>query len=147
LTKLFIVYDSLTGNTEKMAKAIADGAREVPVVNVTVKKSDNVDVKELRDADILVLGSPTRFGDVSTKMKIFLENLISAMNATFEGKYAATFGSYGWSGEAANLLSATMKHFEAQMLGSSLRVKGKPSEDDLRRCREFGKNIAEKKAN
>jgi flavodoxin len=56
--KAFLIYDSLYGNTEKIAQAISDGLTgEVQVVRV-----GEVNPSELKTCDLLILGSPTHGG-------------------------------------------------------------------------------------
>ena len=57
--KVLVVYDSLTGNTEKIAKAVAEGAASVDGVDVDVKKiGEPFPVTDLANADGVVFGSP-----------------------------------------------------------------------------------------
>jgi menaquinone-dependent protoporphyrinogen IX oxidase len=62
--KVFIVYDLITGNTEKVAKLIAPGVREAGS-KVQVKRVENVEVYELTEANAIILGSPTHYGSMS----------------------------------------------------------------------------------
>ena len=57
--KLVIVYDSETGNTERMAKSIEDGVKSVGGVDIVVKKiGEPFSLKILSDADAIILGAP-----------------------------------------------------------------------------------------
>jgi len=51
MAKILIVYDSKTGNTEKMAYAVAEGARQVNGIEVIVKKADQTSLNDLLAAD------------------------------------------------------------------------------------------------
>jgi len=62
-----------------------------------------------------------------------------------KGKVSASFGSYGWSGEAPRLVLEIMeKRFEMDVIKPPLLIKYTPSKDDLERCREFGRTIGER---
>ena len=62
-----------------------------------------------------------------------------------EGKVGAAFGSYGWSGEAPNILLEIMKNrFKMDVVEPALRVKYNPDEKSLEECRQLGKSVAEK---
>ncbi|MCW4034110.1 MAG: flavodoxin domain-containing protein, partial [Candidatus Bathyarchaeota archaeon] len=63
---LLIVYYSQTGNTEKMARAIEEGAKSVVGINVDVKYY--VSPEELQEADAIALGMPTYYHDMSRDM-------------------------------------------------------------------------------
>lgn len=91
MTKVLIVYYSMYGHIETMAKAVAAGAREVDGVEVTVKRVAELmprevaekagakldqdapvaDPKELADYDAVIVGTPTRFGNMSAQMRNF----------------------------------------------------------------------------
>ncbi|MBD3171988.1 hypothetical protein GF326_05905 [Candidatus Bathyarchaeota archaeon] len=98
--KIVIIYDSKTGNTEKMAKAIAEGSSEK--ADVEVKKiGEAFPLTILADADGVMFGSPVYYADVSNGMKDFLIHLKSYVNAnrkTINQIPAAIFGSYGYDG-------------------------------------------------
>lgn len=98
--KLVIIYDSKTGNTEKMAKAIAEGSSEK--ADVEIKKiGEAFPLSILADADGVMFGSPVYYADISNGMKDFLIHLESYINAnrkTINQIPAAIFGSYGYDG-------------------------------------------------
>ena len=70
--KVLIVYDSRSGNTEKMAHAVAKGV-EMGGVDVDVKKVDDASVDELPHVDGLILGSPVYYGLPTGKLKDFID--------------------------------------------------------------------------
>jgi NAD(P)H dehydrogenase (quinone) len=59
MLKVLVVYDSRTGNTKKMASAVAEGAKKVSDVEVTVKKAEQTSPDDFLAADAIVMGSPT----------------------------------------------------------------------------------------
>jgi multimeric flavodoxin WrbA len=69
MTKILIVYHSQGGNTQKMAEAVAEGAKEVKEVEVTLKKAFDIAEEDLIDCDGLVIGSPEYFGTMSGVVK------------------------------------------------------------------------------
>ncbi len=88
MDKALVVYDSVYGNTEKIAKALAkglgDGGVTADCVRVDVVKLDG-----LSSYDFLVLGGPTHSMGVSKPMGTFLEQLKSVEG--FSGKKAFAF--------------------------------------------------------
>jgi NAD(P)H dehydrogenase (quinone) len=56
MAKVWVVYDSRSGNTERMASAIAEGAREVEGMEAVAKKANNTNVEELVGADGIIMG-------------------------------------------------------------------------------------------
>jgi len=98
--KIVVIYDSKTGNTEKMAHAVAEGINEV--ADVEVKKiGEAFPLTLLADVDGVVFGSPVYYADISNNMKDFLahvESYIKANRKKINQIPAAIFGSYGYDG-------------------------------------------------
>ena len=140
--KILIVYYSQTGNTEKMARAIEEGAKSVVGINVEVKYF--IKPEELKEADAIIFGMPTYYHDMSMDMKNLLE-AAAKQEINLKGKVGAAFGSYGWSGEAPNMLTEIMKNkFEMDVIEPALRIKYNPDSKGLEECRKLGKTVAEK---
>lgn len=93
MSNVYVVYWSGTGNTQEMAMAIADGAKENGA-EVTVWNVDEADIEELKKAKALALGCPSMGAEQleEASMEPFMCDLDSQIN----GKTIALFGSYGW---------------------------------------------------
>ena len=89
MVKALVVYDSMFGNTEKVAKALAAGLESGGVVDVDVVKVDSVKFDELGRVDLLCVGSPVHAWNMSKPMKEFLERLKSVEG--LRGKKAFAF--------------------------------------------------------
>jgi flavorubredoxin len=140
--KILIFYYSQTGNTEKMARAVAEGAKSVPGVNIELVYYAKVE--DLANADAIIFGTPTYYHDISMDMKKLLEET-AVEGIKLKGKIGAAFGSYGWSGEAPSMVLEIMKkRFEMETIEPSLTVKYAPDEKALEECRKLGKIVAEK---
>jgi NAD(P)H dehydrogenase (quinone) len=92
MPKILILYYSRTGNTEKMAMAVAEGARAIQGTDVEVKYQ--VTPEELTNYDAIVIGTPTYHHDISLDMKNLFEE-VAVKNINLKGKIGAAFGSYG----------------------------------------------------
>lgn len=151
--KIFVVYDSKTGNTEKLARAIADGAASIEGIVVEVRKiGEPFSLSKLAEADLAVFGSPVRYANVTEEMKWFLSNLrgfIESGRMKMEGKKAAVFGSYGFDGAwiMEEMLRGMLEtigynvHDEICVeIDSNLRLDPVGS---LEKFRAFGKTLAE----
>ena len=142
VSKLLILYYSQTGNTEKMARAVAEGAKSVP--GVSVELVYHAKAEDLADANAIVLGMPTYYHDIGIDMKRLLED-VATKKIKLKGKIGAAFGSYGWSGEAPSLLLEIMKkRFEMETIEPGLTVRYAPDEKALEECRKLGKTVAER---
>jgi flavodoxin I len=125
-----------------MARAIEEGAKSVAGIDVEVKYF--VKPEELVDANGIILGMPTYYHDIGMDMKTLLEG-VAKEEINLKDKVGAAFGSYGWSGEAPNLLLEIMKNrFSMDVIEPALRIKYNPDKNGLDECRKLGKTVAEK---
>jgi flavodoxin I len=135
---LVIVYLSTSGNTKKMADAIAAGA-DSRGIDVSVESFYDVDMDRIRKADGIAIGSSTFWYKMHEAMAHFLDRLEKeGVNA----KIGAAFGSYGWSGEAPVQIAERMRKMGMKVVDPVLRIQWQPEEKDLKECERLGKDIA-----
>jgi flavorubredoxin len=141
MSKILVLYYSRSGNTEKMAKAVAEGAKSTG--NSDVELNYYVNAEDLSRFDVILLGAPTYHHDTPIDMKKLFEEA-AEKGISLKGKVGAAFGSYGWSGEAPKLLLEIMKNrFEMQVTEPPLLAKYVPDEKMLGMCRDLGKRVSE----
>jgi flavodoxin I len=141
MSKAIIIYDSRTGNAAMMTKAIEEGMKETGIA-VSSRRTVNTTAGYVKDVDAVILGAPTYHKDMIASMKTFLFEM---EKADLKGKIGAAFGSYGWSGESVQMMTDTMKRvFGMDVIEPGLRMLRKPTDEDLKQCREFGRKIATK---
>ncbi|MFH0894845.1 MAG: FprA family A-type flavoprotein [Bacteroidota bacterium] len=143
--KLLIAYVSAYGFTGELAAAIAEGAKEsgdVEVILLDVEKIHPNDLSEqLTNATSLLVGSPT----INQNTLLPIYTLFALCNPIRDrGKMAGAFGSYGWSGEACDIIVASLKALKFNVAEESLKVKFRPAAEALAQARAFGKSFAEK---
>ena len=125
-----------------MAKAVAEAAKTVPKVEAELNYY--VAPETLSDFDAIIVGIPTYHHDMTVDIKMLFEEA-AVRNVNLKGKIGASFGSYGWSGEAPKLVLEIMKNkFEIQIIEPPLLIKYTPDQTGLEKCKEFGKKIAER---
>ncbi|MHA2405209.1 MAG: flavodoxin family protein [Candidatus Hermodarchaeia archaeon] len=151
MAKMLVIYDSKSGNTEKMAFAIAEGIKTFTQIIVEVKKVTQVQLEDLQAADGIIVGSPTYYGDMSAKVKDLMDRSVD-IHGKLEGKVGAAFTSSGGTatGAETTLLSiiqamlihgmivqgrANTDHYGAAAVGS-------PNKDELKSCQDLGKRTA-----
>jgi NAD(P)H dehydrogenase (quinone) len=71
---VLIAYYSVTGNTEKMAQGVAEGAKAVAGTNVVLKRVGEVNADDLLSSDAVIVGSPVYFGNMAGEVKTFFDN-------------------------------------------------------------------------
>ncbi|MGE5403295.1 MAG: flavodoxin domain-containing protein [Candidatus Doudnabacteria bacterium] len=138
MKKLVIVYLSTSGNTKKMADAIAEGA-ESRGVEAKVESFYDVDMDDLKNADAIALGSSTFWYKMHEAMSKFIDNL---SKEGIKAKIGSAFGSYGWSGEAPVQIAERMRDMGLKVVDPVLRVQWQPEDKDLKECERLGKDIA-----
>ncbi len=143
--KVTIAYVSAYGYTEELAGKITDGITEnsdaeVQSFDMVTADHDNV-LAELIDSDGILLGSPTVNGDALPPVT----DLILQMNGVLHGgKVAGSFGSYGWSGEAADMLMGRLNVLRMKTLEPPLKAIFKPSTKELAAAYDYGRRFARK---
>ena len=140
MKKVLVLYYSHSGNTEKMAKAVAEGAQSVN--GVEVQLSYHVEPQELIVYDAIIVGAPTYRKEIPVDFKNLFEEA-AAKGISLKGKIGAVFGSYGWSGEATKLVKDIMQKFEMQVTEPPLDAKYIPDQPMLVACRNLGKRVSE----
>ncbi len=117
---VLIVYDSLFGNTEKIALAIKDGFKGH---NVNISRSENVSMSTLKDIDILVVGSPTHGGRPYLNTQEFLKNIDSNI---LKSKYGIAFdtGIPSEGQSAVTKFAVRMFGYAANRIASKMEEKG-----------------------
>jgi len=92
---VLIAYDSLMGNTERMAQSVAEGVRRVPGAVAAVRKVSEVTKEDLEAADAIVLGCPAYYANIPGRMKIVLDNWSWKMKVDFTDKVGGAFATGG----------------------------------------------------
>lgn len=148
--RVLIVYDSKTGNTEKMAQAIADGvAAEGVPVEVTRVSAASVDA--LPDVVGVILGSPVYYGLPSAGLKAFIDASVTH-HGRLAGKVGGAFASSGGNHSGGEttvraILDALLVHGMV-VLGTASGnhygpvARGPPDAAAVATCREYGGKIA-----
>jgi NAD(P)H dehydrogenase (quinone) len=156
MSKVTIIYDSRTGHTEKMAHAVADGVLSVGVEAV-VKKVEYATSDDLVTSDGIILGSPCCYGQMSWKMKRFLDDNLHVWGK-IDGKLGAAFASAGGVGGGAEM---TVLSLLVGLIGFGFLVFGateyvademtlhfgavaieEPKGSELKACRRLGERMA-----
>jgi flavodoxin I len=141
MKKVLVLYYSRTGNTEKMANAVAEGVQSSGSVEAEV--SYHIETESLSLYDAILVGAPTYHHDMPVDFKNLFEQA-AVQGISLKGKLGAAFGSYGWSGEAPKLILEIMKFkFEMQVIEPPLLTKYTPDQDMLSSCRDLGKRVSE----
>ncbi|WXG42301.1 MAG: flavodoxin family protein [Candidatus Freyarchaeum deiterrae] len=117
MKKAIVIYDTIYGNTEKVAKELASGMEEQGV-KVDIANVQKVDIKKLEEYDLLAFGGPTHKLGISDSMKDFLEKL---KNVEVKGKKAFAFDTrvrIRVAGSAAKKIEKELKKLRMSIVKS-----------------------------
>lgn len=141
--KALVVYDTMWHSTETMGKAIVNalGEEGVDARLMHLRNCHRSDIMtEVLDAGAIIVGSPTLNNGLFPTVSDFLTYMkgLKPLN-----KLGAAFGSYGWSGEAAKLVTKELEEMKFDIIDPGVRIQYVPDDKSLDACRELGKKIAE----
>jgi anaerobic nitric oxide reductase flavorubredoxin len=141
--KAVVVYETMWGASEKMARKITQGITDagISVKLFDIASADRTEViKEMLDAKGYVIGSSTHDNDMLTSIAGFLEFLKGLKP---KNRVACAFGSYGWAGGAVKNIENILKEAGVDLVQPGLSIQYVPDVKEMQNCYEFGKNFAQ----
>ena len=148
--KAIIVYESMFGNTKKVAEAIAENLNNIEKIETVIKTTKDVDPTEVLDFDLILIGSPNHMGGPTRGIKKFIGKL---EKIGLRGKKGATFDTYVRKNVNKAVRKMERKITEKvpglEVVTSGLSVKvggisGPVLEEELHKCKEFTNTIINK---
>jgi len=156
MVRILVLYDTKSGNTKRMAEAVAEGAQSQPEVEVSLKRVDEAQPSDLFEHDGIAVGSPTWCGGLSWKLKKFFDESTCVWGKV-EDKVGCAFSTAGGMGGGSEM---TCLSILSVLLNYGMLVFGvtdyaapgitahygavavqKPSEDELASCRILGAKL------
>ena len=136
MSKIAVVYWSGTGNTEQMASAVLEGAKEKGADAVLFTSSE-FDAAMMEQYDAVAFGCPAMGAEVLEEDEF--QPLFDACEGKISGKKIALFGSYGWGdGEWMRSWEETCRNAGAELACDSVICNEAPDDEVLKQCRELG---------
>ena len=140
MSKVAVVYWISTGNTESMANAVADGAKEAGA-EVTTFETADFSADKVDEFDAIAFGCPA-MGDEVLEEDEF-EPLFSSCEAKLSGKKVGLFGSYGWGdGEWMRNWEETCRSAGASLVAEGVICQEEPDDEAVENCKALGKALA-----
>jgi flavorubredoxin len=140
--KALIIYDTMWGSTEKMAKAMGEGIAEegveVRVMNITQTGRTEI-MREVLDAKAVLIGSPTINNGMFPTVADFL---CYCKGLRPQKKIGVAFGSYGWAGGATKAIIEELKATGIEVVEPEVKYPYLPEREELEQCKALGKRIA-----
>jgi NAD(P)H dehydrogenase (quinone) len=121
--KILVTYHSLSGNTERMAEAVAAGAKSISGTQIVLKRVGQVTAVDLFSADAVVVGSPVYWSNMSGEVKAFFDNWQFKFGVFPEFKMRNKVGAaFTTGGQISGGKEITMLAILAAMLGNQMIV-------------------------
>ena len=140
MSKIAVVYWSGTGNTEAMAKAVAEGMERAGA-QVTMLTPDQVKASELRAYDAIAFGCPAMGSEVLEESEF--EPMYQDLRGSLSGKPVGLFGSYGWGdGEWIRTWAEDAEAAGARLVVEPVMANGSPDGDAETACAALGAALA-----
>jgi len=142
--KILVVYDTMWGSTECLAKAIMKGVMEsgVDARLLQLRSNHRSDIiQEMLDASGILLGSPTLNNGMFPTMGDFLTYMKGLRP---KGKVFGLFGSHGWGGGALKAMRRALEEEKFEIWEKELSVQFLPDSKELEAAEAFGKEFAAK---
>jgi len=136
--KVIVVYETMWGSTEKMARKIVEGliAAGTEVELYDVAQSDRTEIiNQMLSAKGFIFGSSTHDNDMLPNIAAFLE-IVKGLKP--KGRQVGFFGSYGWAGGAVKEMQEMLKDSGLAQTIPAVSFKYVPDAAELDSCLEFG---------
>ena len=142
--KIVLIYASAYGNTASIGDALAKGVTstsvEVESINCEFTSNEEL-IKSIQKADGYLLGTPTLGGHAPTPIVSALGSILSEGDRE---KPIGVFGSFGWSGEAIDLLESKLKDGGFTFSFEPIRIKFSPNKPKIKEIEEIGTHFGRK---
>jgi multimeric flavodoxin WrbA len=143
MATILIIYHSQTGNTQKMALAIAEGAGSIENAEVLLKRASDATTEDLLAADGLAFGTPENFGYMSGMIKDFFDRTYTAAQDKVFRKPYVVFISAGNDGTGAlNAIERIALGYKLKKVYPPVICRGPVTHEILEQCRELGATLA-----
>jgi multimeric flavodoxin WrbA len=142
MVRILIVYHTQSGNTEKLALAVKEGARAAGA-QVVLKEARDAGLKDLVAADGYCFGTPDYFSYMAGDLKDFFDRTFYPSKGKITARPFVCFVSHGGGGSAVRSIKYMGEHFELKLAAKPLLSEGKPGMADLKKARELGAKLAQ----
>ena len=141
MSKIAVVYWSGTGNTEQMANAVAEGAKEAGA-EVSTLTADQFSAAKVAEFDAIAFGCPAMGAEQLEEDEV--EPMFAGLEGSLGGKKIALFGSYGWGdGQWMREWCSRCEAAGANLYDEAgLIANDSPNEEAREACRELGRKLA-----
>ncbi len=152
MTRVLVIYFSVTGNTRALAEAVVRGVKSVDGTGCVLMPAGEVTNQDWLAADAIIVGSPTYFGQMATEVKEVID-ATAEIYGQLEGKVGAAFTTSGGAGcghELTNMSIITALLVSGMVVQGTTQgphfgpfAVGKPTAKDLEKAEAMGVRVAQ----
>jgi flavodoxin len=141
MSKVLVVYCSMSGNTKAAAEAIAAGAREAGA-QVTIRQGIDAQAEDLLECDAVALGSYDAFSYMGGGLKDFFDRTFYPTQGLVADKPYAAFVTHGGGGRAFQSIESIAGYFKLKKIAEAVLIKEKPEGKAVSELKDLGAKLA-----
>lgn len=146
MAKILIIYHSQSGNTERLARAVAAGVSQTENGSASFKKAFDTTSQDIRGCDAIVFCSPEYFGYMSGAMKDFFDRTYEDLKddiGIHKKPYCVVISAGNDGSGALTHIERLCKGYRFKKVQHPIICKGQVTEEVVAKCHELGMTIAE----
>ncbi len=146
MARILITYHSQTGNTRRMAEAIAMGVKDAANSEAILKKALQTLAGDIRRCDAVVFCTPEYFGYMSGAIKDLFDRTYEELKddpQSIKKPYSIVVSAGNDGSGAVRHIERLCKGYRFKKVQNPIVCKGRAAEDVLAQCRELGAILAE----
>lgn len=146
MARVLITYHSQTGNTRRMAEAVAEGVKDAAYSEAILKKAFDTTAADIRACDAVVLCSPEYFGYMSGAVKDLFDRTYEELRddpRSLKKPYSIIVSAGNDGTGAVRQIERLCKGYNFKKVQNPIIAKGRVTEEILAQCRELGTTLAE----
>ena len=142
MTKILIVYHSLSGNTKAAAEAVADGVKAASAQAV-IKDGLQAGPQDLLDCDAIAVGTPDYFSYMAGGVKDFFDRSYYPTQGKVIDKPCGIFVTHGGGGRAVDSMKSVCGSFKFKIMGDPVLITNKPDKPAIDKLKALGKSLVQ----
>jgi multimeric flavodoxin WrbA len=146
MVNVLIVYHSQSGNTEKLARAVAQGVADTENARATFKHASIATAQDIRDCDAIVICSPEYFGYMAGAIKDFFDKTYEELKddqKIWKKPYCVVISAGNDGSFALSHIERICKGYRFKKVQHPITCKGPVTEEMVKKCFDLGMTIAE----
>ena len=146
MSDILIIFHSQGGNTEKLAKAVAQGVDETELARAILKRAVDANAQDLKACSAVVICSPEYFGYMAGAMKDFFDRTYEELKddeTVYKKPFSVVISAGNDGSGALTHIERICRGYRLKKVQKPILCKGEVTEEVLTRCRELGSTIAE----